>query len=117
MPPPWMPWKWCMGSGSQAGLTESTLVPNVALNTAKLIRQKSRTSIVRSVVVRMSKKTVVICDVCGAEVNGTRYDSAQIRLSSPGEYRGTGGQRIDMCIKCYEKFVSFLESGERREGE
>ena len=65
----------------------------------------------------MSSQTIILCDVCGAEIVGTRYDSAQIRLYSPGEYRGTGGQRIDMCLKCYERFVGFLEGGERREGE
>ena len=62
----------------------------------------------------MSKKTIVICDMCGEEIIGNRYDSAQIRLFTPGEYRGCGGQRIDMCIRCYEKFVSFLESGESK---
>ena len=59
----------------------------------------------------MSKQTVVLCDICGAEIIGTRFDSAQIMLFSPGVYRGIGGQRIDLCIACYEKFVSFLESG------
>lgn len=64
----------------------------------------------------MSKQTIIICDVCGQEIVGTRYDSAQIRLFTPGEYRGAGGQRIDMCIKCYEKFVGFLESGAKMDG-
>ena len=63
----------------------------------------------------MSSQTIVICDVCGAEIIGTRYDSAQIRLYAPGEYRGTGGQRIDLCTKCYESFVRFLEGGGRKD--
>ena len=64
----------------------------------------------------MSSKTIVLCDVCGAEIIGTRFDSAQIRLFNPGDYRGCGGQRIDMCIKCYEKFVSFLDSNAKMDG-
>ena len=64
----------------------------------------------------MSKKTVVLCDMCGVEIIGTRFESAQIMLFSPGVYRGVGGQRIDMCIVCYEKFVSFLDRGAKIDG-
>lgn len=64
----------------------------------------------------MSKKTSIICDLCGEEIIGTRYDSAQIRLFTPGEYRGCGGQRIDLCLMCYERFVTFLESGAKMDG-
>lgn len=61
----------------------------------------------------MSKKIIVNCDLCGAELPtfATKDQSAQIRLCAPGDYRGSGGQRIDLCLSCYERFITFLESG------
>ena len=41
----------------------------------------------------------------------TKEHSAKITLEAPGVYRGNGGQRIDLCTKCYEEFVNFLEKG------
>ncbi|MBO5019058.1 MAG: hypothetical protein J6D52_00180 [Clostridia bacterium] len=42
-----------------------------------------------------------------------RDDSAKITLWGVGENRGSGGQRIDLCIKCYEEFVGFMEGGKQ----
>lgn len=65
----------------------------------------------------MSKKTFIACDVCGIEISPLRAkeESAQIKLSAPNEYRGNGGQRIDLCLECYEEFVNFLENGKRKD--
>ena len=59
----------------------------------------------------MSKQTTVLCDLCNVEVSGlsTERDSALIRLWPPGAYRAGPGQRIDLCLSCYNKFVKFLE--------
>lgn len=61
----------------------------------------------------MSKQITICCDLCGVKISqyNTKDDSAQIRLMAPGEYRGSGGQRIDLCLECYEKFINFIESG------
>lgn len=63
----------------------------------------------------MSRVTTLSCDRCGAEIpdyyKPAKDNSAKILLNAPGEYRGCGGQRIDLCIECYSKFVNFLESG------
>ena len=74
--------------------------------------------IARSVVLKMSRKESVICDVCGSEISPycTKEESAQIRLFAPNEYRGVGGQRIDLCLMCFERFVDFLESGAKMDG-
>ena len=60
----------------------------------------------------MSQKTQVICDRCGKEIS-RYYDiknaSAKIQLWGVGEYRASGGQRIDLCEDCYCDFVSFLD--------
>lgn len=63
----------------------------------------------------MSKTMSYICDICGAEISGhsahaIAEDSALIRLWTPGEYRAGPGQRIDLCMNCYERFVRFMES-------
>jgi hypothetical protein len=65
----------------------------------------------------MSKKISICCDLCGTEIPNfaTKEQSAQIRLCAPGDYRGSGGQRIDLCLPCYEKFINFIESGGDRE--
>ena len=65
----------------------------------------------------MSKTMSYICDVCGAEIVGhsaqaVAGESALVKLWTPGEYRTGSGQRIDLCLNCYEKFVAFLEGGE-----
>ncbi len=64
----------------------------------------------------MSRRMSYICDICAAEIKGHSAEaisgkSAQIKLWSPGEYRAGGGQRIDLCVDCYERFVNFLETG------
>ena len=64
----------------------------------------------------MSKTTSYICDICGAEIIGhsahaVAGESAVIKLWSPGEYRAGPGQRIDLCLGCYEKLINFFESG------
>lgn len=62
----------------------------------------------------MAQKVEIICDRCGSEIS-RYYDikniSAKIQLWGVGEYRASGGQRIDLCEECYEKFVIFLEGG------
>ena len=69
----------------------------------------------------MSKHVSYICDICGAEIIGltaqmAAAESARIQLWAPGEYRAGTGQRMDLCLNCYERFVNFLESGREREG-
>ena len=60
----------------------------------------------------MAQKIEVVCDRCGKEIP-RYYDiknvSAKIQLWGIGEYRTSGGQRIDLCEDCYIDFVSFLE--------
>jgi hypothetical protein len=62
----------------------------------------------------MSQKVEIICDRCGNEIS-RYYDiknaSAKIQLWGVGEYRASGGQRIDLCEDCYADFVMFLEGG------
>lgn len=59
----------------------------------------------------MSKQTTVLCDLCNSEVPSFAIgqESAQIKLWPPGAYRAGPGQRIDLCLNCYKKFVKFLE--------
>lgn len=64
----------------------------------------------------MSKTMSYICDICGAEIIGCSAhaiagESAQIKLWNPGEYRAGPGQRMDLCLSCYQKFINFLERG------
>lgn len=63
----------------------------------------------------MSRVTVLSCDRCGTEIStyykSAKDSSAKILLNAPGEYRGCGGQRIDLCEDCYSQFVKFLEGG------
>lgn len=67
----------------------------------------------------MSRVTILTCNRCGAEIpdyyKPAKDNSAKILLNAPGEYRGVGGQRIDLYLKCYSKFVEFLESGDDTE--
>ena len=61
----------------------------------------------------MSQKIEVNCDRCGREI--TDYDiktsSAKIHLWGVGEPRSYVGQRMDLCVACYEQFIEFLEGG------
>lgn len=60
----------------------------------------------------MAQKVEVICDRCGKEISGyydIKNSSAKIQLWGVGEYRASGGQRIDLCEDCYCDFVSFLD--------
>lgn len=61
----------------------------------------------------MSKRTCVVCDICGIDISPfrTKEESALIRLWPPNDYRTSSGQRIDLCVQCYDNFVSFLEAG------
>ena len=64
----------------------------------------------------MSKTMSYICDICGAEIIGhsaqaAASESALIKLWTPGEYRAGPGQRMDLCLDCYERFVRLVESG------
>ncbi len=60
----------------------------------------------------MSRKATIMCDVCGTEMSDYRLKeySALIKLWPPGQCRSGAEQRIDLCLKCFEKFVNFLES-------
>lgn len=56
-----------------------------------------------------------MCDICGAEILGhsaqaISRESALIKLWVPGDYRSGPGQRVDLCLECYEKFINFMES-------
>lgn len=64
----------------------------------------------------MSRCTTYRCDICGKEIVGhsaqaVHQESAQIKLWAPGVYRAGSGERFDLCMDCYNQFVSFLESG------
>ena len=68
----------------------------------------------------MAQKMEITCDRCGAEISNPykgysptyalKEYSAKITLWPVGEARSSFGQRIDLCPKCYEKFVNFMES-------
>ena len=67
----------------------------------------------------MSMQKSYMCDICGVELQGcsakaVSNESAMIKLWVPCEPRSSGGQRIDLCVACYERFVNFLESGARK---
>lgn len=64
----------------------------------------------------MSKYMSYMCDICGREITGHSAqaiagESAQLKLWPPGEYRAGPGQRIDLCVDGFAKFVTFLEGG------
>lgn len=74
------------------------------------------TNFVLSVVLKMSKYVEYTCDICGAEIIGhsaqaVAGESALIKLWTPGEYRAGPGQRMDLCLNCYERFIRFVEGG------
>lgn len=58
----------------------------------------------------------MICDKCGNEIKCwasyiERESSARIRFWGVGQVRSNDGQKIDLCSKCAEKFVNWLETG------
>ena len=65
------------------------------------------------------RKAEMYCDRCGERITNTkgcynqnyalRDDSAKITLWGVGENRSTSGQRIDLCVSCYDDFVAFME--------
>lgn len=69
----------------------------------------------------MAQKTQTVCDRCGKDIINTsscycptyalKDYSAKITLWGVGEPRSSFGQRIDLCLECYDKFVIFLEGG------
>lgn len=68
----------------------------------------------------MSRRMSYICDICGREITGHSAEaiasvSARIQFWGPGDYRSGSGQRMDLCMDCYERFVSFLENGRDEE--
>ena len=66
----------------------------------------------------MSQKVEIFCDRCGSEISryyDIKNSSAKIQLWGVGEYRASGGQRIDLCEDCYAEFITFLESGVNNE--
>ena len=61
------------------------------------------------------KRTEIKCDRCGTSQelvtkNDIIISFAKIDLWRVGQHRTTAPQRIDLCEKCYQKFVNFLES-------
>ena len=67
----------------------------------------------------MSKRTEVICDRCGKEINSydIKISSARIDFWAIGAPRSYPGQRVDLCEGCYEKFVSFMEGADYEQRE
>jgi hypothetical protein len=62
----------------------------------------------------MSRPEIIICDKCGEEIPTwcAKQHSAKIQMWAVGVGRYEGGQRIDLCEECYNKFVAFLETNE-----
>lgn len=61
-----------------------------------------------------------VCDACGDPIPGRTAtivgeSSARIQLWSPGQPRSGAAQRFDLCGRCYEGFVTFLETGRGRQ--
>lgn len=65
----------------------------------------------------MGRTTVYLCDLCGGTVGTTATCTARIMLWAPGEIRPGPAQRFDLCQKCYEGFLGFLETRQGKEGE
>lgn len=61
----------------------------------------------------MSQTITMHCDLCREEIQSpkTEKESALIELFRPGDVRAGHGKRIDLCGKCYKRFVTFLEKG------
>ena len=72
----------------------------------------------------MAQKLEIICNKCGKEITNPlgcycktsflKNYSAKITLWGVGEPRSSFGERIDLCVDCYNKFVEFLERGEEK---
>lgn len=67
----------------------------------------------------MSKSVSYLCDICGKEIFGHSVqavagETALIKLWPPGEYRAGPGQRMDMCLECFEQFVNFLDGAKSK---
>lgn len=61
------------------------------------------------------KRTEVKCDRCGASKelhtnNDIIISFAKIDLWGVGQHRTDAPQRMDLCSRCFQKFVNFLES-------
>ena len=57
----------------------------------------------------------MLCDKCGNEIpcwanHIITENSARIRFWGVGETRSNNGQNIDLCSKCAEKFINWLET-------
>lgn len=57
----------------------------------------------------------MVCDRCGNEIECwahyiMRENSARIRFWGVGATRSNDGQNIDLCLKCAEKFINWLEN-------
>lgn len=64
------------------------------------------------------KKTIVTCDRCGKTIKSfanyaIRENSARVDFWGVGVGRSLLPQRIDLCPKCAEEFVNYLERGEK----
>lgn len=60
-------------------------------------------------------RTEVRCDRCGTSQelitkNDIIISFAKIDLWGVGQHRTEASQRMDLCEKCFQKFVNFLES-------
>lgn len=68
------------------------------------------------------EKNSIYCDKCGKPIsnpimgycpNYALYNySAKIQVWGVGVQRYTGGQRMDLCPACFEKFINWLEKEE-----
>ena len=61
------------------------------------------------------KITEVICDRCGERKelitkNDIIVSFAHIELWGVNQHRTDAPQKIDLCERCYEKFIRYLES-------
>lgn len=59
----------------------------------------------------------MVCDKCGNEIPcWANYiiteNSARIKFWGVGATRSNDGQKIDLCPKCAEKFINWLETEE-----
>ena len=69
----------------------------------------------------MSQTIEITCNRCGIDIfnpiegycpiYALKNFSAKITLWPVGEPRSSFGQRIDLCPKCYEEFIHFMEGG------
>lgn len=64
----------------------------------------------------MARRNELTCDRCGERLWGrgvmewyAKEVSARLTYWPVGAHRSNYGQRIDLCPKCAEKFIKFLE--------